>query len=822
MEYDDDFTLEDPSITETEVKKKPRITCFCIIIALLLLTATSAILLFIYIQKKSSINNWENSYDKAKVLISQLTLTQKLNLLYGTENMIFHTPEFNDNYQKQYLCVGKINSFEYNNKKFNGMCLQDGPSGIRFAEGTSISWQAPINTAATFNKNLIYEIGKAQGEESKQKGINTLLSPCVNIMRNPQGGRGWEGFGEDPYLSGIAASQLIKGIQSSGVIATVKHFVANEIETYRHASSSNIELKALMDIYVEPFYRAVKADVGAVMTSFNAVNDVYTFENKFLINDVLKDMLNFKGFVMSDWWGVYNNDTKSINNGLDMNMPGGMKFGQDFTGRNNSYWSDFEQQVKNGKISENRINDAATRIIATMYKMQQLDDNFPDIDLWVETKTDQRKNLQKKAATESIILLKNDDNILPIKNNIETIAIIGNEAYYRDCIGRNDDNECRNKTNEVMNGHIPLGYGSGSTTFGYLITPFQAINEYCEKQNIKVLSSCNLYYIDQDREGIKVHVQGVENVKGGANVASKANITIIFVGVSSGEELEVENTIGDRIDLNLWHGADELIEKVSDENNNIIVVINAPSVVNMPWLNKVKAVIFAGFPGAESGHAISDILFGVENPSGHLPFVWGDINDYGNKINFLSNLTIIPETGKSWKDTYRYDGIGSGEIIENETFHKEQYNYSEGLYVGQRWFNKNNKTFIFPFGYGLSYTMFEYKDLKVSIDKDGLKSTFNVCNVGKVIGKAVPMMFITFPEYIGDYPEYILKGFEKVEVDVNETKEVTIIADDHALSYFDVNKNNYVRVNSGMIKVYIAENGDPKQAKLSYEIDAKY
>ena len=173
----------------------------------------------------------------------------------------------------------------------------------------------------------------------KEKGINAYLSPCVNIMRTPQAGRVWEAFGEDPFYSGVCASEMIKGIQDAGVIATIKHFVGNDQETYRHASSSNIDMSPLMDIYVEPFYRAIHdANVGAVMSCYNAVNNTYCSENKYLLTDILRGILDFKGFVMSDWWAIYSNHSDNINSGLDMNMPGGYKWGEYF-GRNQSYWN---------------------------------------------------------------------------------------------------------------------------------------------------------------------------------------------------------------------------------------------------------------------------------------------------------------------------------------------------------------------------------------------------------------------------------------------------------------------------------------------------
>ena len=307
----------------------------------------------------------------------------------------------------------------------------------------------------------------------------------------------------------------------------------------------------------------------------------------------------------------------------------------------------------------------------------------------------------------------------------------------------------------------------------------------------------------------------------GVEITKQADVAIVFVKANSGEGvLDLENSKGDREDLNVWHGGNELIEKVAQANENTIVVINAPSVVNVPWLDKVKGVLFSGFAGAEAGHAIADILFGNENPSSHLPYVWGKEDDYFTKIK-LKNTEII-ENGNTYEEEYRYNGIDSAGLQDNRTgYDKEQYNYTEGLYVGQRWFNKKNITPIFPFGFGLSYTTFDYSDLKVNLKKEGLICEFKVKNTGSLPGKAVPMVFLSFPDNIGDYPKYIFKGYEKVELKAGEEKEVKIFVDDHALSYFNVNKNNYVRINEGKIKVYIAENGNPnEEPKLFAEIDS--
>ena len=771
-------------------------------------------------------NNWDLSYKKAEEFISKINSTERVNLLFGTENMKMETLLMQEE-DWPHTCVGQIDPFKNEKVDFKGMCLQDGPSGVRFARGTGISWQGSMNNAMTFDKKLMYDIGKAQGEENKEKGINVALAPCVNMMRNPKGGRIWEAYGDDPYYVGVCGSQITKGIQDAGVIACIKHFVGNDQETYRKSSSSNMDMRTLMDIYAEPFYRPInEAKVGSIMAGYNAVNNTYCYESKFLLTDILRNILGFRGFVMSDWWEITNDDPIVINSGVDMNMPGGKEYGPfeeerkySSYGRSNSYWSNLEQQVKENKVTEERINEAATRIIAAMYQMNQMS-NYPEVNIFKSTNTEARKNLQRKVATESQVLLKND-GIFPL-----TIAIVGNDAFERDCYPDYLP-QCLNDTNKVINGHVPLGYGSGVTNFGYLITPLQGITNYAQNKNknIKIVSSGKMNYFSKTIDGKLANYTAIEDIEDGVKAANNSDVVIIFAKATSGEEFVVlEESIGDRRDLDLWYGANELIGNITEVNKNVIVVINAPATVNLPWLDKVRAVIFSGFPGAESGNAIADILFGEVNPSGHLPFVWGEEKDYPAQINFLENLKVIDETTKkTWKDIFRYDGIDCHQVPDNEEGHdREQYDYTEGLYIGQRWFNKQNIKPIFPFGHGLSYTTFEYSDLSVSMNGNGLTATFKVKNTGSVTGKAVPMMFLTFPNTIEDYPSYIFKGFEKVEIKPGETETVSITADDHALSYFNVEQNKYVRVDDGTIKVYISDNGDPSQYKLNADINAKY
>ena len=808
-----------------------KLNIIIIIAAVVVVIIVLIVVLCLTLKKKSKKLSWDEAYKKAEKFISKLSRTERINLLFGTQNMKMETLLIDDESELQYLCVGQIDPFKNKKVDFKGMCLQDGPAGVRFAKGTSISWQGSLNNAMTFDKQLMYEVGKAQGGENKEKGINVALAPCANMMRNPKGGRVWEAYGDDPYYVGVCASQITKGMQDAGAIACLKHFVANDQETYRKASSSNMDMQTLMDIYAEPFYRSIhEAEVASMMVAYNAINDTYCFESEFIMTTVLRDILGFRGFLMSDWWAITNYDPININSGLDMNMPGGKGYGPfdekrkyDYYGRSNSYWSYLEKDIEKNRVKESRIDEAATRIIASMYKLDQMED-YPKVDIYHKTDTDERKKLQRKVATESQVLLKND-GILPLnKDTIRTIAVIGNDAFERDCLPDGLP-QCSNDTNAVINGHVPLGYGSGVTNFGYLITPLEGITNLAKQYNIEVKSSGKLNYITETVNGKTKNVDAVEDIVGAKEVARNADVAIVFAKATSGEEFVVlKQSIGDRKDLDLWYGANELINAVTSVNSNVIVVINAPATVNLPWINNVKAVIFSGFPGAESGNAIADILFGNENPSGHLPFVWAENGDYAADIPNLEDLTVIePVTGETYKDRYRYDTVDCHGSPDDEPNHKkEQINYTEGLYIGQRWFNKQNKNPTFPFGFGLSYTNFEYSDLSLSMNEDGLTAEFKIKNIGNVAGKAVPMMFLTFPDSIGDYPKYIFKGFEKVEIQPSQTESVKILADDHALSYFNIKENKYVRIKEGNIKVYINDNGDPDQYKLNKEIKASY
>ena len=737
-------------------------------------------------EKKLKFLTWAEAHEKAKAKVKEFTVQEKLNLIFGTQNMQKKTEDGG--------CVGAIDPVE---GKFGGICLQDGPAGVRFSTSTQ-SWQAGINTAATFNKTLMYEVGKAQGKEFREKGVNIALTPSMNIQRSPQGGRLWECFGDDPFLSGEAATQVIKGVQSNGVIACAKHYIGNDQETDRQFTSSNIKEQAYYEIYFEPFYRSINdAEVGSIMSAYSSLNGTFCVRNKRILQNILKDKYGYKGFVMSDWWAIKDDSPDNFNSGCDMNMPGGKYEGADWYGRDQSFWTNFGSLL--GKeITYERLDDAVERILAPMYKLDQFssDVKYPEIDLMKNTITDDTKRINREAATQSTVLLKNDDNILPIKNMAgKTIAIIGNDALDSPCI-RDTDCSCKSKDNEIYRGHIALGYGSGTTYFKYLINPLDAITERAEKEGIKIISSGEITEEVVEVDGKNITV-GKEDIQKARDAAKLADLCIVFINADSGEQyITLEKSIGDRHDLDAWHSGNDLVNAVLESNKPVIVVISSPGPINLPWLDKVKGVVFSGLGGAESGNAITSILFGDYNPSGHLPYIWALKENYPSQIEIYTNP------------------------------HPPTIEYAEGVFVGQRYFDKYNKPYTFPFGYGLSYTTFELvqNSLSASMTKDGLKINFSVKNIGTIKGETVPMVFLKFPNTIKTeegYPDKLFKGFDKKWVNPNEEVKFEILVDPHALSYYNIDQANYVRPTEGKYTVYVGFDAKDYN-RLQTEVNASF
>ena len=631
-------------------------------------------------------------------MVSNMTLVEKVNVTTGTG-------------WAQDLCVG--NTAEANIVGFPPLCLQDGPLGIRFADHAT-AWPAGITVGATWNKDLMYKRGRGLGLEHRLKGVNILLGPCMGAFgRMPGGGRAWEGFGPDPVLQGIAAAQTIKGIQDEGVMATAKHFIANEQEHFRqenewrgarYAISSNIDDRTLHEMYLWPFADSVRAGVTSVMCSYNMVNNSYACGNSKLMNGILKDELGFQGFVQSDWLAQRSGVASALA-GLDMSMPGDGRFWQD---GNSFFGPQLTRAVLNGSLPMDRMNDMVTRIVAAWYQLGQDDksrwpppppdgkggpnfSSFTDekigkihpqsddpttaeVNKFIDVQGEGDKfhgRLAQEIAAEGTILVKNEGNILPLdptgssnaKGSMKyRVGIFGEDAGPNP----NGPNACEDRACNV--GTLASGWGSGAVVFPFLVPPIEALEATFDLDSVEL-------------------TKNLTNDVSNPSLFANQDLCIVFVNSDAGEGFKIWNGITDREDLHPQKGGDDLVNRVAKNCSLTIVVVHAVGPVILErWIDhpNIKAVILANLPGEESGNALADVLFGRVDASGRLPYTVGQsLSDYGpgGRILFKPHR-VVP-----------------------------QQDFTEGLFVDYRHFDNQSITPRFEFGFGLSYTTFTFSNL---------------------------------------------------------------------------------------------------------------
>ncbi|GMK57421.1 hypothetical protein CspeluHIS016_0402550 [Cutaneotrichosporon spelunceum] len=511
---------------------------------------------------------WRKAHRKAKRYLSDWTVQDKVDVVTGSGWM-------------QDRCVGNTRPLPERN--WTGLCLQDSPLGIRFGDFVS-AFPAGINAASTFDKKMIRDRGFAMGKEFKGKGINVALGPMTNMGRVAAGGRNWEGFGGDPYLSGIATYETIIGMQDAGVQATTKHYIGNEQERNRHTSSSNIDDRTLREIYAHPFLRAVQAESAAFMCSYNLINGSWAGQNSKTLNGILKTDWGYPGYVMSDW-GATHSGVLAVTSGLDMDMPGDINFDN---GQSSYFGANLTEAVRNGSVSVDRLDDMAQRIVAAWYLVGQDKkypavnfDSFGDKNEHVDVQDDHYKLIRQMGAA-STVLLKNKNHALPLKKP-RSIA----------------------------------------TNYPYLVDPLQAISSRAQKDR----STLNWHLNNWDLNGV-------------ATVAAPADVAIVGINSDSGEEyIIVEGNIGDRNNLSSWHNGDEVVKTVAKNNNNTIVIVHSVGPMSMDWADheNITAIVWAGLPGQESGNALVDVLYGDYNPSGRLPYTIARKDaDYPASIEYLN------------------------------------------------------------------------------------------------------------------------------------------------------------------------------------------
>ncbi|OWP02978.1 hypothetical protein B2J93_3558 [Marssonina coronariae] len=622
-------------------------------------------------------DGWQDAYTRAQEFVSQLTLLEKINLTTGV------------GWQGE-PCMG--NSGSIPRLGFAGLCLHDSPVGIRYADLSSL-FPSGMNAAATWSRRLLEQRGYALGSEFKGKGVDVQLGPVGGALgRAPAAGRNWEGFSPDPILTGVGMAETIKGIQDAGVIANAKHYIVNEQERNRDPSwsengtrieaySVNLDDQTIHELYLWPFADAVRAGVGSVMCSYNQINNSYGSQNSWTLNYLLKNELDFQGFVVSDWWSQHSGVASALA-GLDMTMAGdqGLASG-------NSYWgANLTAAVLNGTVPQWRLDDMVTRIMSAYYKVgrdtarvpvnfnawsnqtfgylhPQASEGYQQINYHVNVQAD-HANLIREIGGASTVLLKNN-GALPLSKP-KSIAVIGDDAH--DNPG--GPNSCPEKGCNI--GTLAVGWGSGVADFPYLISPNTALKAQAAADGTRYVNVSSNY----DFAAV-------------TNATIGTDAVIVFANANSGEGyLNVDGNQGDRNNLTLWANGDALIEHVASIHPNTIVVLHTVGAVLVEKFKQhpnITALLWAGLPGQESGNAITDILYGKRNPSAKSVFTWGKKReDWGTDVYYTPPSP------------------------------RPQVNYREGVFIDYRHFDKQAIEPSYEFGFGLSYTTFEYSDLVIT------------------------------------------------------------------------------------------------------------
>ncbi|SEW13375.1 glycoside hydrolase family 3 C-terminal domain-containing protein [[Clostridium] fimetarium] len=642
--------------------------------------------------------------------------------------------------EKAFMMSGKDTWQTVGYKKYGipSMFLSDGPHGLRKQAGASdhlglneslkaTCFPTAATIANSWNIELGEVLGKCLGEEAVMQDVQVLLGPGLNIKRSPLCGRNFEYFSEDPYLAGKMAAAYVRGIQSQGVVSCPKHFAANSQELRKMSNDSVVDERTFREIYTTGFEIAVKeGKAKAIMSAYNRINGVYANENEHLLREILVDEWGFQGFVVSDWGGS-NDHILGVKNGSHLEMPS--------TGADGS--KAIVDSVKSGvlpeKILDERLDELLKIVMTTDKKVYT--EKF-DIE--------KHHKIARRAATESIVLLKNDDDILPLKKDLST-CIIGDFAK------------------------LPRFQGAGSSV----------VNPTKLDITLDVISDYEINYIGFEKGYERTGGSNQTLVQDAVDLAKRTQQVILYLGLD-----EISESEGlDRIHMKMPQNQIDLLDAVFEVNKNIIVVISAGSVVEMPWLDKVKAVIHGYLGGQAGATAMLDVLTGIAFPSG--------------KLN----------------ETYpvRYEDTPAYHYYPGKEKSSE---YREGLYVGYRYYETAGIPVLFPFGYGMSYTTFVYTDLQAN-EKE---VTFTLRNSGTADGAEIAQV------YVGTRSEQIyrpvkeLKGFIKVFLKAGESQAVSVQFDDKAFRYYDVKTGKW-EVESGIYHIMVG--ASVQDIRLKAEVSIK-
>ena len=796
-------------------------------------------------------------------ILSRMTLEQKIDLLGGIKSF----------YIRGYKELG-----------LPEQKMSDGPVGVRnYGPATTMGG---IALAASWNPELVERMARVYGQDARARGVHFLLGPGVNIHRAPLNGRNFEYFGEDPFLAARTAVAYVRGVQSQGVIATIKHYMGNNSEHDRHNTDSEIDERTMREIYLPAFEAAVKeAHVGAIMDSYNLINGEHATQNAFLNNQIAKKDWGFDGIIMSDWDATYDG-VAAVNSGLDLEMPSGK-----FMNRETLL-----PAVKSSKVSQATIDDHVRRILREAIRFGFFDRNQTESSIPFLNPEGQRAALA--AARESFVLLKNEGNILPLnKQDIKTIAVIGPDAYpaqpvgggsahvqpfhamsylegfskyvtdsgqsikvlyhpglksYRDIaeatefttaesggeaglrveefegtdlsgsptrthvdrhvnFGTDNYDAAIGKASIRWSGYYTAHTGGQHDFFvlgpgengGYrLFVDDKLVVDNWERATA-ILNFATLQLEPDSRHKVRLEyfrnrgwgpkrvsfgvLPESEAVDSGANgMAAQADVVLLFPGFAD----TIESEAGDRT-FRLPPGQDELIKEIAAANKKSIVVLTAGGNADMTaWIDEVPALLHGWYSGEQGGTALAQLVFGDYSPSGHLPI----------------SLERRWEDNATYKSYYPNDG-------------PKRIKYTEGIFVGYRHFDQDKIRPLFPFGFGLSYSAFAYKNLTISpaSGSDAVTVSFDIANTGRRAAAEVAQVYVGDTHSSVPRPPKELKGFSKVFLQPGETKRVSIPLDARSFSYYDV-KSRAWKAEPGSFNIFVASSAaDIKlEGKLNY------
>lgn len=713
--------------------------------------------------------------EKIDSLIGLMTLSEKINLLHASS------------------------SFTSGGVKRLGipeLTMSDGPHGVRHEHGRG--WFAlseaddkatylPVGIclASTWNKALGYDYGAVLGNEAKDRGKNVLLGPGINIIRSPLNGRNFEYLSEDPYLTAAMATGYVIGMQEQGVAACPKHYAANNQETHRHTIDAIVSKRALHEIYF-PAFKAVVQDAGAwtVMGAYNKVNGQHTTHNEYLNNVVLKGEWGFDGAVISDWGSV--NDTReALLYGTDIEM--GTELVKSFW---NPDYDDFylarhaREMVERNEVEESIVDDKVRRVLTLMYRTNALGEHGPGA-----RNVPEHQQIALQVAQEGIVLLKND-GLLPLdKKEIKTLAVIGHNATRK----------------------FAERGGSSQVRALYEITALEGIQKLLGDQVEVVYAEGYEPYFDESSfrgEGTEAASQSRENLQQ-VEVARTANVQLAREAIELARNADAVIFVGgwihgldgmpwgvgtydaearDKLNLRLLFGQEELIQQINQVNHNTVVILKGGSNVEMNnWLPDTRAYVHAWYAGMEGGTALAQILFGEVNPSGKLP------------MSFANSHVEYPSHAVG-------EFPGDGTVA-----------YTEDIFVGYRYFDTENKEVVFPFGFGLSYTSFDFSDIKVRKQRGKVLVSCKITNTGDKEGAEVVQLYIHDKEASVRRPVRELKGFEKVNLQPGKTATVTIELDESAFSYYHPKKLQWV-MEPGTFEIQIGSSSRDIRLKADMEM----